>query len=106
MAIREILAIIFAVAGTVCWLLPGEIGGLLSHALPVGPTKAGSSVRFFLLEPPSCGSSADRQSTKGLETDPLTDPELLETFVQKGLEISIILINITDARHGEYIACC
>jgi hypothetical protein len=35
MAIREILAIIFAVAGTVCWLLPGEISGLLSHVLSV-----------------------------------------------------------------------
>jgi hypothetical protein len=34
MALR-ILAIAFAVAGTVCWLLPGELGGLLSHALPV-----------------------------------------------------------------------
>jgi len=35
MAMREILAIVFAVAGTVCWLLPGEAGGLLSYALPV-----------------------------------------------------------------------
>jgi hypothetical protein len=34
---RMILAIVFAVAGTVCWLLPGEIGRLLSHALPVSP---------------------------------------------------------------------
>jgi hypothetical protein len=32
---RLILAVVFAVAGTVCWLLPAEIGGLLSHALPV-----------------------------------------------------------------------
>jgi drug/metabolite transporter (DMT)-like permease len=33
MAMREILAIVFAVAGTVCWLLPGEAGGLLSYAV-------------------------------------------------------------------------
>ena len=31
----RVLAIIFAVAGTVCWLWPGAIGGLLFHALPV-----------------------------------------------------------------------
>ena len=31
----KILAIVFALAGAVCWLLPGEIGGLLFHALPV-----------------------------------------------------------------------
>jgi hypothetical protein len=57
------------------------------------------------LEPPSSGLSANRRTTKGLETDQhtLTDPELLETFVQKGLKISIILINITDARHGDYM---
>ncbi len=35
MPMRIILAIVFAVAGTVCWLLPAEIGGLLSHALLV-----------------------------------------------------------------------
>jgi hypothetical protein len=66
--------------------------------------EARPSARYFSLEPPSCGSS-DRQTTKGLETDQHTptDPELLETFVQKGFKISIILINITDARHGEYI---
>jgi hypothetical protein len=34
MAVR-ILAIAFAVAGAVCWLWPGAIGGLLFHALPV-----------------------------------------------------------------------
>ena len=37
MRMRMIVAIVFAVAGTVCWLLPGEIGRLLSHALPVSP---------------------------------------------------------------------
>lgn len=31
----RILAIVFAVAGAVCWLWPGAIGGLLFHALPV-----------------------------------------------------------------------
>ena len=31
----KILAIVFALAGAVRWLLPGEIGGLLFHALPV-----------------------------------------------------------------------
>jgi hypothetical protein len=35
MSMRLILAVVFAVAGTVCWLLPAEIGGLLSDALPV-----------------------------------------------------------------------
>ena len=35
MPMRIILVIVFAVAGIVCWVLPGEIGGLLSHALPV-----------------------------------------------------------------------
>jgi hypothetical protein len=34
MAMR-ILGIVFALAGAVCWLWPGEIGGLLFHALPV-----------------------------------------------------------------------
>jgi hypothetical protein len=34
MAMR-ILAIAFVVAGAVCWLWPGAIGGLLFHALPV-----------------------------------------------------------------------
>jgi hypothetical protein len=34
MVIR-VLAIIFAVAGSICWLWPGAIGGLLFHALPV-----------------------------------------------------------------------
>jgi hypothetical protein len=34
MAMR-ILAIAFAVAGAVCWLWPGAIGGLLFHGLPV-----------------------------------------------------------------------
>jgi hypothetical protein len=35
MPMRIILAVVFAVAGAICWLLPAEIGGLLSHALPV-----------------------------------------------------------------------
>ena len=35
MPMRIILAIVFAVAGAVCWLLPADIGSLLSHALPV-----------------------------------------------------------------------
>jgi hypothetical protein len=35
MSMRLILAVVFAVAGTVCWLLPAEISGLLSDALPV-----------------------------------------------------------------------
>ena len=60
MAIREILAIIFAVPGTVCWLLPGEIGGLLSHALPVSAHEsriigslffAGAAVLWFIRRP-------------------------------------------------------
>jgi hypothetical protein len=34
MAMR-ILAIVFALAGAVCWLWPGAIGGLLFAALPV-----------------------------------------------------------------------
>jgi drug/metabolite transporter (DMT)-like permease len=37
---RIILAIVFAVAGAVCWLLPGEIGGLLPHVLPVSPRQS------------------------------------------------------------------
>jgi hypothetical protein len=35
MPMRIILAIVFAVAGAVCWLLPGEIRGFLPTALPV-----------------------------------------------------------------------
>jgi len=31
----KILVIVFALAGVVCWLWPGAIGGLLFHALPV-----------------------------------------------------------------------
>jgi hypothetical protein len=37
---RIILAIVFAVAGAVCWLLPGEIDGLLPHVLPVSPRQS------------------------------------------------------------------
>ena len=31
----KILAIVFALAGFVCWVWPSAIGGLLFHALPV-----------------------------------------------------------------------
>jgi membrane protein YdbS with pleckstrin-like domain len=31
----KILAIVFALAGFVCWVWPGAIGGLLFDALPV-----------------------------------------------------------------------
>jgi len=36
MAMRVILAVVFAVAGVVCWLLPGAIGAFLFHSLRVG----------------------------------------------------------------------
>jgi hypothetical protein len=32
---RIILAVVFAVAGAVCWLWPGAIGAFLFHSLPV-----------------------------------------------------------------------
>jgi hypothetical protein len=55
-----ILVIVFAVAGTVCWLMPGEIGGLLSHALPVSSREsaiigslffAGAAILWFIRRP-------------------------------------------------------
>ena len=33
--VTKVLAIIFAVAGAVCWIWPGALGGLLFHSLPV-----------------------------------------------------------------------
>jgi hypothetical protein len=33
--LMKVLAIVFAVAGAVCWLWPNAIGGLLFHALPI-----------------------------------------------------------------------
>ncbi len=56
MAMR-ILAIVFAVAGAVCWLWPGAIGGLLFHALPVSGRESlivgalffvGAAILFFI----------------------------------------------------------
>ena len=35
MAMRIILAIVFSVAGVVCWVWPGAIGAFLFHSLPV-----------------------------------------------------------------------
>jgi hypothetical protein len=59
MAMR-ILAIVFAVAGTVCWLLPREIGGLLFPALPVSVRESvvigalffvGAAILWFIRRP-------------------------------------------------------
>jgi hypothetical protein len=59
MAMR-ILAIVFAVAGTVCWLLPGETSGLLSHGLRVSAREsaiigslffAGAAILWFIRRP-------------------------------------------------------
>jgi hypothetical protein len=53
----KILAVVFAVAGAVCWLWPGAIGGLLFHALPVSAREsaiigalffAGAAVLWFI----------------------------------------------------------
>jgi hypothetical protein len=46
MALR-ILAIVFVVAGIVCWLLPGEIGGFLPHALPVSARESATIGSLF-----------------------------------------------------------
>ena len=57
MAMRLILAIVFAVAGAVCWLMPGVIGGLLFHALSVSAREsaiigalffAGAAILWFI----------------------------------------------------------
>jgi hypothetical protein len=48
--LMSVLAIVFAVAGTVCWLLPGEIGGLLSHALPVSARESAIIGALFFAE--------------------------------------------------------
>jgi hypothetical protein len=59
MALR-ILAIVFAVSGTVCWVLPGEIGPLLSHTLPASARDsatigslffAGAAILWFIRRP-------------------------------------------------------
>jgi drug/metabolite transporter (DMT)-like permease len=56
MAMR-IAALIFAIAGAVCWAWPGAIGGLLFHALPVSTLESavigslffvGAAILFFL----------------------------------------------------------
>jgi hypothetical protein len=33
--LMKVLAIVFAVAGAICWVWPAAIGGLLFHSLPV-----------------------------------------------------------------------
>jgi hypothetical protein len=38
----RILAIVFVVAGAVCWLWPGTIGAYLFHTLPVSSRVIGS----------------------------------------------------------------
>jgi hypothetical protein len=62
----RVLAIIFAVAGAVCWLWPGAIGGLLFHALPVSAREsaiigalffAGAAILLFVR--PSSGPRDD-----------------------------------------------
>jgi hypothetical protein len=65
MALR-ILAIVFAVAGAVCWLRPDAIGGLVFHALPVSAREsaivgalffAGAAILLFVR--PSNGPRGD-----------------------------------------------
>jgi hypothetical protein len=43
----RILAIVFAVAGAVCWLWPGAIGGLLFPALPVSARESAITGALF-----------------------------------------------------------
>ena len=53
----KVLAIAFAVAGAVCWIWPGALGGLLFHALPVSARESivigalffvGAAILFFI----------------------------------------------------------
>jgi hypothetical protein len=53
----KVLAIAFAVAGAVCWIWPGAIGGLLFHSLPVSAHESmvigalffvGAAILFFI----------------------------------------------------------
>jgi hypothetical protein len=53
----KVLAIVFAVAGAVCWIWPGAIGGLLFHSLPVSARESlvigalffvGAAILFFV----------------------------------------------------------
>jgi hypothetical protein len=53
----KVLAIVFAVAGAVCWIWPGAIGGLLFHSLPVSARESvvigalffvGAAILFFI----------------------------------------------------------
>jgi hypothetical protein len=64
MAMR-ILAIAFAVAGAMCWLWPGAIGGLLFHALPVGVRESVIIGALFFVGA-AIHRSSDRRTTKGL----------------------------------------
>jgi hypothetical protein len=43
------LAIVFAVAGVVCWLWPGVIGGLLFSALTVSARESGIIGSLFFV---------------------------------------------------------
>ncbi len=60
----RIVAIVFAVAGVVCWLWPGAIGGLLFRALPVSAREsaiigalffAGAAILWFIRRPSNDG---------------------------------------------------
>ena len=57
---RRILGVVFAVAGAICWLRPGAIGGLLFHALTVSAREsaiigslffAGAAILLFIRRP-------------------------------------------------------
>jgi hypothetical protein len=83
MAMRMILAIVFAGAGAVCWLWPGAIGGLLFHALPVSAREsaiigalffAGAAILLFIR--PSDDKGPWEKRFNG--TDPMRRP--LETI--------------------------
>jgi hypothetical protein len=65
MAMRIILAIVFAVAGVVCWLWPGAIGAFLFHSLPVSVREStiigalyfvGAAILLFIRPPDDRGS--------------------------------------------------
>jgi len=58
--VTKVLAIIFAVAGAVCWIWPGALGGLLFHSLPVSGRESviigalffvGAAILFFIRPP-------------------------------------------------------
>ena len=75
--VMRILAIVLAVAGAVCWLWPGAIGGLLFQTLPISARESVIIGASSSLEPQFYGSS-DRRTTKCRESPRMPNVRLIK----------------------------